>query len=288
LLSAGCTGSLLWTGRHILTAAHCVNATTSGTIRFDLPTGPLTYAFGVGGAQQHPSFTGSVGAGFDVAVIELGSVVDASVPRYDIFTSTDQSEISVTGVKFGYGRTGNGNTGATGSQGVKHFGVNEWESLGLGDLGVTGPGAPTNNSTQLTYDFDNGTDANDAFGYFFGSGTGPGGNHIFNDTGLGTDEAMSAGGDSGSPTFVLDNGTYKIAGIASYILRLEDNNGGSSDIDLTTNSSFGEFAADARVASMSSFIVSATAVPEPGSVLLVGLVSALAIAFKVLKGLLGW
>src|SRR5262245_11727752 len=49
LLSVGCTGSLLSTGQHILTAAHCVDSNgdgrpdvTSVTVRFDLPGGPIS------------------------------------------------------------------------------------------------------------------------------------------------------------------------------------------------------------------------------------------------------
>jgi hypothetical protein len=231
-LNSNCTASLLWTGQHVLTAAHCVNSLAAGSIRFDLSSGPLTYTYGAGDAQRHPSYSGMVENGYDVAVIKLGTVVDVTVPRYDIFTLTDQSEIGVTSVKFGYGLTGNGNTGSEGSRGTKHYGVNEWESLGLGDLGVPGT---TNDSTQLTYDFDNGLAANDGFGYFFGSGAGAAGNPIYDDTGLGLDETMSAGGDSGSPTFVLDGGTYKIAGVGSYISRLADSGGNSSDIDLLNN-----------------------------------------------------
>ena len=265
-----CSGSLLNTGFHILTAAHCVTnnagALNVGTsdpneVRFATTAGTLTFPFAAADVTVHPSYNGDTLDGFDVAVIELGSVVPTSVPRYDIvstgaFTATD-------GSKFGFGRGGHGTVGSTvGIVGppfpsTKRFGQNRYESIGLGAAPFS-VGGITNNDTQLTYDFDNGTAGNDAYAFFFGGG--------FANTGLGAGtEANSAGGDSGGPTFVNEGGTMKIAGVTSYGLRLAFGGGVTSDVNGGIDSSFGEFSVDARVgnASINNFITSTAAVPEP-------------------------
>jgi len=117
-------------------------------------------------------------------------------------------------------------------------------------MGIT---AITENDTQLTYDFDNGSTgdpANDAFGFFFG---------MSDSGGFGADEVIVGSGDSGGPTFVptLDGG-FAIAGVTSYITRLsfdefgtielEATAGTSSDTTASVDSSWGEFGVDARIA----------------------------------------
>ena len=101
-------------------------------------------------------------------------------------------------------------------------------------------GGITNNSTQLTFDFDSGETPNDAYGFFFGAG--------FADLGLGLNEENSAPGDSGGPTFVNDGGTMKIAGVTSYGLRLVFGGGATADNNGALDSSWGEFSGDARIA----------------------------------------
>lgn len=81
---------------------------------------------------------------------------------------------------------------------------------------------------------------NDAFDFFFG---------IAN-LGLGIDEAMSAPGDSGGPSF----SNSVITGVTSYGITLEYNDGSASDINAILDSSFGEFSGDTRVSSYVSFV----------------------------------
>jgi|GEM_PF-2656653 len=273
-----CTGTLLSSGQHILTAAHCLTNTTgatdvnSGQMYFDLPGGVISYPFGPADISVHPSYNGFVAAGYDVAVIDLNTTVPASVPRYDIVAPAPFTA-PILGSKFGFGEGGHGSAGATlpmstSAPGTKRFSQNVYEADGLEAIGVT------NTDTQLTYDFDNGLVGNDAFGVF-GTALGEGGA----DLGLGNGiEGNAALGDSGGPTFVYQGGTPKIAGITSYgiSLTLTADTGTviTSDSVPGTNASFGEFSVDARLGnqSVNDFISNASAVPEPNAFLLVSLV----------------
>lgn len=244
-----CTGSLLWSGRHVLTAAHClvnesgIPSAGAVTVTWQTPAGTVTadaqcVIYPELGGQIR--YNGNVLDGWDIAVIELDRYISAAtVTRYDIFRDSGLSELDVTTVKVGYGQSGLGSDGITLPSGTKRFGLNEWDWIGLGSLNVNGI---TNNDTQLTYDFDSGLLGNDAFRVFFGFAP---------DTGLGNDEAGGAPGDSGGPSFIDIDGQFLIAGVTSYGLRLSDRQFGTppnSDVDDVLNSSWGEFGGDARVA----------------------------------------
>ncbi|MEZ6069728.1 MAG: trypsin-like serine protease [Pirellulales bacterium] len=233
-----CTGSLLLTGQHILTAAHCVAglAPEDVVIRFDLPSGPVR--LGVSEILVHPGYS-NYAEGNDIAVLTLSSFAPSAAERYDIYRGSD--EVGKVSTKVGYGRHGTGTEGDTDSDGRKRSGQNIYDAVGdilVGtqyDFGqILG--------TQLAYDFDNGDAQNDFFGQEFGIG----------DTGLGDNEVTSAPGDSGGPTFI----DGLIAGVTSYGF------GGSgfvpTDVDEFLNSSFGEASVDARVSTYATFIDTAT------------------------------
>jgi len=269
--SVNCTGSLLPTGLHILTAAHCLTGnngtfnTESGLAFFDLPTERI----GIPVAEFfiHPLWNGKFAKANDVAVLQLASEAPAEAERYDLYRQID--ELNQLSVLVGYGLSGNGNEGAVFSDGRKRSGLNTYDALGdifapvfeilakvpifevLGDEVTPG--------TLLVYDFDNGLPANDAFGLGFG----------ISDLGLGLDEVSTASGDSGGPTFI--NGL--IAGISSFGFGIPIQ--GFGDIDEQfSNESFGEFDFDTRISTYASWVDSAVAgnqpsatVPEPSTVL---------------------
>jgi len=269
-----CTASLLEEGggRFALTATHCLGdgggvspAVTGVTVEWETEPGVFVTATATkadGQIHVNPSYslTGDIFAGHDVALLEFDAPVSLDVPRYKLFDGSYDELAAPMAVKIGYGASGFGATGATipavapPSPGVKRAGLNLWEFKGLGDLlEPEGIFAITENDTQLTYDFDNGATgdpANDAFDFFFGMSD-PGG--------FGADEVIVGLGDSGGPSFVpIGGGEFAIAGVASYITRLsydgmgdlelEATAGVSSDITTTVDSSWGEFAVDARVA----------------------------------------
>jgi secreted trypsin-like serine protease len=198
----GCTGTLLFSGKHILTAAHCVsianaiglNFLTDVDIVFDLPAGqivskintiyiPLTW--------DVSTFTGE-----DIAILRLVQEAPTAAERYDIYRDTD--EVGKIATTVGYGNFGQGDTGEIdNSRGQKKlFGKNKFDAL---DGSLNLPISPVN--SRLIVDFDNGNPTHDTLGTIFG----------INDLGLSTDEVNTARGDSGSPWF-LDN---RIAAISS-------------------------------------------------------------------------
>ncbi|WP_448564853.1 CARDB domain-containing protein, partial [Trichothermofontia sp.] len=240
-----CSGSLLATGRHVLTAAHCLTdedgnlIADSAAITFNLPSGNVT--INASAIFIHPDWNGNFLQGNDIAILELASEAPAGVQRYDIFTSRDGDEIGRVSTKVGYGHSGTGDTGEDIDNfpaGTKRAGNNIYDALAdifegvFTDAGEIAPG------TQLAYDFDNGLAANDAFDFFF---------DITNFLPRGPErEVNSARGDSGGPTFI----DGKIAGITSYGFGFTE----APDILPGTNSSFGEISVDTRVSNHTDFI----------------------------------
>jgi hypothetical protein len=157
--------------------------------------------------------------------------------QYGIYRSTD--EVGKVAIHVGYGRSGTGLTGDTIASGTERFGLNRYDttaqSLGFG----------SNRTAQLIYDFDDGTAAHDALGWYLGASMA--------NVGLGDNEVMAAAGDSGGPAFI----DGLVAGVTSYGMRLIKFVGGrftSSDIDRVINSSFGELGGDARVSYYAGWI----------------------------------
>lgn len=248
------TGSLLSTGRHVLTAAHGLTNSlaeinvASVTAYWHLSTGVVSDTSS--NLTVHPLYNGSVTDGYDVAIIEFDTPITPDVPRYELFNG-GSSELDRQTIKVGYGRSGSGDTGDTLENGVKRWGLNEWDVRGL-DLFQE----VNNGDTQLSYDFDNGLAAQDAFNVISGFGIAP-------DLGYGDDEVMAARGDSGGPSFIDENGVFQIAGVTSWGRRHA-----LTDIDTFLNQSFGEFGVDARVADPEILSFIQANVPEPGSALL--------------------
>ena len=262
-----CSGSLLSSGKYILTAAHCLtdgegNLITSESVAiFNLPLGPeILY-----GSEFfiHPDWDGNLIKGNDIALIKLNDVAPDNITRYQLYTDSD--EVGQVGEKVGYGWTGTGNTGREEfGDWQRRKGQNRYDALGdlmLTDLGLT-PRVDFVPGSMLVYDFDNGNAANDGFGVLYG----------IHDLGVGDGEVNSAPGDSGSPTFIGG----KIVGINSLGFGL-GRDGISPDIDGQSNSSFGEFSADTRVSLYANWVARTQSIQEPNQ--LVGLISC---------GLLAW
>jgi len=250
----GCTGTLAATKIHVLTAAHCVTDGTgnytlvSGSATFEGDSESVTISINATESVVHPDYDGDFLRGNDIAILKLTEVAPSQIPGIPYALSGNATGSIVN--KTGYGLSGffiNGTNITTYPFGTQREGQNKYDALAdtmYNALNLTAnvdyiPGA------IYQFDSDDGTPEHDAFDFFFG----------ISDTGLGTDEVMSAPGDSGGPTFL--NGT--LVGITSYGITLELLNHFTSDCtsDIPSpklDSSCGEFAADTRVASYSDFI----------------------------------
>lgn len=233
------TGSLLFDGRALLTAAHLFEGHT-GSVNVTVETPWGTQTLEVGDFVTHPGY--DVQSNNDLAIVWLNAAAPVPVNRYDIYRSND--EIGQTFSLAGYGRMGTGATGATinnSTHSVLLKASNQFDAdaatlktylpFGMAWSPLAG--------TQLIADFDNGRYATDALGQL-----------IYRDgLGLGLDEGLVASGDSGGPAFINN----QVAGVASYTASLS-NGSLQPDIDGTSNSSFGEIASWQRVSAYQQWI----------------------------------
>jgi len=244
------SGTLLYTGRHILTAAHVVDgdgdqlADGDVTVRFDLPGRSIEVVVPADRVLVWPGWGGLGADGLtrtgadDLALLYLPSLAPSGpagvgAGRFDLYRGSD--EVGQTYLNVGYGRTGVGDGGEVeGTSGERRFGYNRFDTTGLSAPreSLVPPGL------GLVADFDDGTADHDALGTSLG----------LDDLGVGGDESAVAPGDSGGPAFLYDGTHYLIAGVAVAVAT-----GGDADIDAdfgfapTTNSSFGDLVGFTRV-----------------------------------------
>lgn len=236
-----CTGTLLETGRHVLSAAHCFDSNVGvidsvNALFFGVDE---EVQIGVDRITLHPAHDaitqGLGGEAFDLAVLELAVTAPEFVDRFALYEGND--EVLQIAQLVGFGRAGEGAVGWGESSpfGVSVTGFNRVESTGAVyevlnaqygfEFAVPDP------DRVLLIDFDSGLEKDDA-GVFLGQP----------DVGLGVDEAHSAPGDSGGP-LLIDG---KIAGVASsggnIVL-----GGFTSDINTVWDGTFGELAGYTRV-----------------------------------------
>ena len=251
-----CTGSLLPTGRHILTAAHCI--TFLGTnIPFPESISDTTVKFDLDGEfivrdvvreVFHPNWDGNVAHGYDIAILELSEQAPDVADRYDIWRDLGR-ELGREFTKVGYGVNGSGTNGMDDDQfedlqnaqdvTARHLGENKYEVAGDTLQKQLNSDAPiTNGELVLAYDFDSGSWMNNSLRRLgFASDLGLGANR----------EAMAAKGDSGGPNFI----DGKIAGVTSYGFGFSSNLDASPNV---TDFSFGEIGVDTRVAAFADWV----------------------------------
>lgn len=226
----GCTGSLLWTGRHILTAAHCVSESSSdirvssGVARFRNGSGGFNSYNWTQQAIVKSGYSGNVVEEQDVAILTLDQEVASVHQRYTIHQGDATGSRSLLA---GYGRIGTGLTGdATAStqftatpdlrRGWNRFDTSCTEAAGPNPIFATCANNANANKGAfggiLMLDFDNPTSPNSsdlctsALGICVGAESG-GPMGQFDETGVGR-------GDSGGGAFNEASGG--IVGVASW------------------------------------------------------------------------
>lgn len=282
-----CSGALLnrTGGFGILSAAHCftnaagVSITNSATIELrSAQTGALIASRNVTAANINikSGYTGAVVDQRDVAYLRMDAAL--SIGGYNLHEGG--TFMGQTIDLAGYGQTGDGGTGAVGgAQTWMRYGQNRFDTScrnlntnANNCAGVLG-GNPSNNLNGyggvLLGDFDDPTNAfnnNSSLTCF---------RHGICDGAVGANEVNIGGGDSGSSAFLASTGD--ILGVASF---------GSRRVDLTPVPNFGAFGTAfgyACVANVTfndvcrenfnfvnSFLEPRVAVPEPGSLALLG------------------
>lgn len=262
---AVCSGTLLPTGMHILTAAHCVtddsgeliltpNAGAQARFGGDIDDISKRFFIDVSKTQVHDEYTGDMFRGNDIAVLTLYSEA-IGIPTYDIYRG--DAEIGENIQKVGFGRSGTLAHGDDLGLGIKRDGLNKIDDDADAFLEFFNMVAGTHfdSGAILMYDGDNGLEKNDAFGVLLGDPNSP---NKYNDLGIVNDEVLTAGGDSGGPAFYNN----KIVGVTSFGVVVGGSFGSStSDCHKSIvrgsnfpNSSCGEFAGDTRVSPHQTFI----------------------------------
>lgn len=227
------TGSLLYNGRAVVTAAHLFMSGTNQTASVQFQTTQGTQTLSASSVQLHPNYD-SVNSNNDLAIVWLSTAAPTAANRYALYR--DNNELGSTLTLLGYGDRGTGNTGATldntNATRVLAYNQADMDAGALkSQLGNIMAWTPTS-QTQFIADFDNGNSSNDALGQLAG----------VSGLGLGLNEGIIAPGDSGGPAFI--NGA--LAGVASYSSSLSTYRV-NPDIDSQANNSFGEIAAWQKV-----------------------------------------
>ena len=196
----------------VLTAGHVVDEATS----LDFTIGGATYS--AANWKPHPKWRGDLWAGYDIGLINLGSVVEGVAPadRY-----TGSGELGAEATIVGYGVTGTGLSGATTFDGEKRGGENVIDVL---------YGTSRKKLNLLLCDFDNPdeTSGDNAFG---------------SATPLNL-ELLIAPGDSGGGVFLDVADTMQLAGINSFIAWNDE--AGDSD--------YGDISGHTRVSAFNKWI----------------------------------
>ena len=234
------TGSLLYGGMAVLTAAHLFTSeNSSANIFFETSQSNKTVASS--SIKIMPQYD-IINGNNDLAIVWLSDIAPSDAQRYELFRSSEDIGSQFTSV--GYGTKGIGSTGEsnTGNSDISRLQVmNKFEtdaSVLKNLLGSSMTWTPQSNAI-LVADFDDGTYTHDALGRLINT----------TDFGYGYNEGMLAPGDSGGPALI--NGM--LAGVASYVASLKYNEI-NPDIDSETNSSFGEVGFWHRVSNYQQWI----------------------------------
>ncbi len=240
--------------QYVLTAAHVVNGAAPGSVSFILNAGSASsHVVAAQSITVFPGYTGTTPGPDgvwhdDLALIKLATPIN-DVSSYGFYSGPLSGQ---TLTLAGYGAGGNGTNGVVtpANSNVKRVGQNRVDGILKDNNG--GPQAEI-----YVFDFDGPDGSTNVYG-----------NPAPPNLTLGANvEAQLAGGDSGSPAFIYDNGVWKIAGIGTF-------NGSTTGLP-GSNVLFGSVGGGTIIAPYLGFINATISAPVPEAdtyvMLLVGL-----------------
>lgn len=223
-----CSGSLLQGGMYVLTAAHCADDFTSMKVEFGYFNGvaQVTRNVAVGQAYVNPHWTGDLDTGADIAILKLDAPVN-TIAGYKISTTND---VGKQHLMAGYGTTQlassnsatNWNDGLYGHYGYNTFDVTSetWNTTIFPDDPVYGVADYYKFGVTYMVDFDRsgaGSTAAQRANYnVLGRTAADFGGSWTSDEGLGANEALIAGGDSGGGDFIWDGSEWVLSAVHSW------------------------------------------------------------------------
>ncbi len=268
-----CSGSLLAGGQYVLTAAHCADDFSKMTVQFGWQGGSaaVTRNVSVGNAYVNKKWTGDLDTGADIAILKLDTAV-TGINGYKLSTTND---VGKDYLMAGYGTTQKATTNAATNWGDGNYGHYAFNTFDVDsksfnktvgdhvedwgyDAAFYAPG------TTYMSDFDSGQADNNTLGRIADFT----GNQWSSGTGLGANEGLIAGGDSGGGDFVWNGTEWLLSGVHSWGWQGKSACsliGGMSDCDVAglNGSSYGDLSGSTATYSHIGWINSVTAVPEP-------------------------
>jgi secreted trypsin-like serine protease len=267
-----CSGSLLKGGQYVLTAAHCADDFTSMTVEFGVVNDVAAVTRGVSQAVVHSGWNGTLDTGADIAIIKLDAAV-TGIQGYSISTTNDLGKDYLMA---GYGTTGTGRSFSSpgwDEWGFAHYGYNTFDIDSSTFTSAWDAASGDNTHTDPTYgmtyvsDFDPFNIRRDPAQFNTLQRVADlSGNLWSSSAGLGADEALIAGGDSGGGDFVWNGTEWVLSGVHSWgwqfcTGRVDPN----CDFRRTASSSYGDISGSTAVFNHVDWINSVTAVPEAGT-----------------------
>lgn len=267
-----CSGSLLAGGQYVVTAAHCADGFTSMTAEFGVVNDVATVKRNVTTAYVHPGWNGTLDTGADIAIVKLDTAV-TGIQGFHLSTTND---LGKNYLMAGYGTTATG----SGRQapgwdewGYAHYGYNTFDvdssTFTAAWDAYSGEGVHTDPTYGMTYvsDFDPYNIRRDPaqFNTLQRVADLTGGAWS-SSAGLGADESLIAGGDSGGGDYVWNGSEWLLSGVHSWGWSFCSGRvTPSCDFRRGNSSSYGDLSGSTAVFDHVDWISAVTAVPEPAS-----------------------
>ncbi len=276
-----CSGSLMQGGQYVLTAAHCADGLVSMSVQFGYTNNTALQTRNAVSATINPGWNGTLDTGADLALIKLDAAV-TNLPTYKLSTTND---VGKTYLMTGYGTSGTGRsfTSPNWNDGdYGHYGYNTFDTTS--DVftsawqAATGDNVYTAPTYGLTYvsDFDAPRTVANASQYNTLQRIADiSGGNWSNTSGLGRNEALIAGGDSGGGDFVWTGSEWVLSAVHSWGWQFCQGRIGTGagdivnapgcDFRAANSSSYGDLSGSTAVFGHTAWINSVIAVPEPAT-----------------------